>query len=38
MFILPYFGLAVILPGMLTNFFAGGAASIYGNLTGGREL
>lgn len=37
MFILPYFGLAVILPGMLTNFFAGGTAGIYGNLTGGRR-
>lgn len=37
MFILPFFGLAVILPGMLTNFFAGGTAGIYGNLTGGRR-
>ncbi|WP_067143411.1 PTS sugar transporter subunit IIC [Oceanivirga salmonicida] len=37
MFVLPIFGLAVILPGMLTNFFAGGTAGIYGNLTGGRR-
>lgn len=37
MFILPVFGLAMILPGMLTNFFAGGTAGIFGNLTGGRR-
>lgn len=35
MFVLPVFGLAMILPGMLTAFFAGGTAGIFGNLTGG---
>jgi len=37
MFVLPTFGLAMILPGILTNFFAGGTAGIFGNLTGGRR-
>jgi len=37
MFVLPSFGLAMILPGMLTNFFAGGTAGIFGNATGGRR-
>lgn len=37
MFILPWFGLAMILPGMLTNFFAGGTAGIFGNAVGGRR-
>lgn len=37
MFILPVFGLAMILPGMLTNFFAGGTAGIFGNQVGGRR-
>ncbi|MCF1586252.1 PTS sugar transporter subunit IIC [Tetragenococcus koreensis] len=37
MFILPQFGLAMILPGMLTNFFAGGTAGIFGNAVGGRR-
>ncbi|MBP9478291.1 MAG: PTS sugar transporter subunit IIC [Sebaldella sp.] len=37
MFILPLFGLAIILPGMLTNFFAGGTAGIFGNAVGGRR-
>lgn len=37
MFTLPVFGLAMILPGMLTNFFAGGTAGIFGNATGGRR-
>ncbi|WP_018659006.1 PTS sugar transporter subunit IIC [Allofustis seminis] len=37
MFILPTFGLAMILPGMLTNFFAGGTAGIFGNEVGGRR-
>ena len=37
MFTLPFFGLAMILPGMLTNFFAGGTAGIFGNATGGRR-
>ncbi len=37
MFLLPVFGFAMILPGMLTNFFAGGTAGIFGNATGGRR-
>lgn len=37
MFVLPTFGLAMILPGMLTNFFAGGTAGIFGNQVGGRR-
>lgn len=37
MFLLPIFGLAVILPGMLSNFFAGGTAGIFGNVVGGRR-
>ena len=37
MFVLPTFGLALILPGMLTNFFAGGTAGIFGNAAGGRR-
>lgn len=37
MFVLPTFGLAMILPGMLTNFFAGGTAGIFGNAPGGRR-
>jgi len=37
MFVLPTFGLAMILPGMLTNFFAGGTVGIFGNAVGGRR-
>jgi PTS system ascorbate-specific IIC component len=37
MFLMPAIGLAVILPGMLTNFFAGGTAGIFGNVVGGRR-
>lgn len=37
MFALPAFGFAVIVPGMLTNFFAGGTAGIFGNAVGGRR-
>ena len=37
MFVLPTFGLAMILPGMLTNFFAGGTAGSFGNAAGGRR-
>lgn len=37
MLTLPFFGLAMILPGMLTNFFAGGTAGIFGNAIGGRR-
>lgn len=35
MFFFPKIGLAMIIPGILTNFFAGGTAGIFGNLTGG---
>lgn len=34
---LPAVGFAVIVPGMLTNFFAGGTAGIFGNAVGGRR-
>ena len=37
MLLLPIFGLATILPGMLTNFFAGGTAGIFGNAMGGKR-
>ncbi|MEQ9870954.1 PTS sugar transporter subunit IIC [Pectobacterium odoriferum] len=37
MLIFPMFGLAMILPGLLTNFFAGGTAGIFGNALGGRR-
>ncbi|PAE89221.1 PTS sugar transporter subunit IIC [Shouchella clausii] len=35
MLFFPVIGLAMILPGMLTNFFAGGTAGIFGNAIGG---
>lgn len=35
MFLFPFFGLPVLLPGMMTNFFAGGTAGIFGNKEGG---
>jgi len=37
MFVLPMFGLPMIIPGMMTNFFAGGGAGIFGNEVGGRR-
>lgn len=37
MILFPLFGLAMILPGLLTNFFAGGAAGVFGNALGGRR-
>ncbi|WP_314154694.1 PTS transporter subunit IIC, partial [Rouxiella badensis] len=37
MFLFPNVGLAMILPGMLTNFFAGGTAGIFANAVGGRR-
>ncbi|VDR26070.1 Ascorbate-specific PTS system EIIC component [Raoultella terrigena] len=37
MIVFPMFGLAMILPGLLTNFFAGGAAGVFGNAMGGRK-
>ncbi len=37
MFVFPNVGLAMILPGMLTNFFAGGTAGVFANAVGGRR-
>ena len=37
MLVFPIFGMAMILPGLLTNFFAGGTAGIFGNAMGGRR-
>ena len=37
MILFPMFGLAMILPGLLTNFFAGGTAGVFGNAIGGRR-
>ena len=37
MFLFPSVGLAMILPGMLTNFFAGGTAGVFANAVGGRR-
>lgn len=37
MLLLPKFGLAMILPGILTCFFAGGTAGIFGDALGGRR-
>jgi len=37
MFTLPMVGLPMILPGMMTNFFAGGGAGIFANQAGGRR-
>jgi PTS system ascorbate-specific IIC component len=37
MLVFPMFGLAMILPGLLTNFFAGGTAGVFGNALGGRR-
>lgn len=37
MLVFPMFGMAMILPGLLTNFFAGGTAGIFGNAIGGRR-
>lgn len=36
MFILPFFGLKVIVPGLVPHFFTGAAAGVFGNATGGR--
>ncbi|MFC7329647.1 PTS ascorbate transporter subunit IIC [Marinactinospora rubrisoli] len=33
----PAAGIAVVLPGLLPQFFTGGAAGVYGNATGGRR-
>lgn len=32
----PWLGLALILPGLVPHFFTGGAAGVYGNASGGR--
>lgn len=37
MFLTPLFGLPMVLPGVLSNFFAGGTAGIFGNQVGGRR-
>lgn len=37
MFIFPIFGMALIIPSMSSNFFAGGTAGIFGNALGGRK-
>ncbi|MDV2884489.1 PTS ascorbate transporter subunit IIC [Alkalihalophilus pseudofirmus] len=37
MFILPVFGLALIVPGLVPHFFTGAAAGVFGNAMGGRR-
>ncbi|SDJ25519.1 PTS ascorbate transporter subunit IIC [Salimicrobium halophilum] len=37
MFLLPLFGLRVIVPGLVPHFFTGAAAGVFGNATGGRK-
>lgn len=37
MLLFPVFSLPMMLPGMLTNFFAGGTAGIFGNAVGGKR-
>lgn len=37
MFIFPLFGMALIIPSMSSNFFAGGTAGIFGNALGGKR-
>jgi PTS system ascorbate-specific IIC component len=37
MFLMRPLGLALVIPGMIAQFFDGGAAGIYGNATGGRR-
>ncbi len=37
MFLLPLFGLKVIVPGLIPHFFTGAAAGVFGNATGGRR-
>lgn len=36
MFILPFIGLKVIVPGLVPHFFTGAAAGVFGNATGGK--
>ena len=37
MFVLPAFGLKVIVPGLVPHFFTGATAGVFGNATGGRR-
>lgn len=37
MFLLPLFGLAVIVPGLVPHFFTGATAGVFGNAMGGRR-
>jgi ascorbate PTS system EIIC component len=37
MFLFPFFGLAMIVPGLVPHFFCGATAGIFGNATGGRR-
>jgi PTS system ascorbate-specific IIC component len=37
MFLLPLFGLKIIVPGLIPHFFTGAAAGVFGNATGGRR-
>ncbi|XJZ26650.1 PTS ascorbate transporter subunit IIC [Bacillota bacterium Lsc_1132] len=37
MFLLPIFGLKVIVPGLIPHFFTGAGAGVFGNATGGRR-
>ena len=37
MFILPFIGLSVIVPGLIPHFFTGATAAVFGNATGGRR-
>ncbi|TMW72282.1 PTS ascorbate transporter subunit IIC [Alteribacter natronophilus] len=37
MFLLPIFGLALIVPGLVPHFFTGAAAGVFGNALGGRK-
>jgi len=36
-FLLPLFGLSVIVPGLIPHFFCGATAGVYGNATGGKR-
>lgn len=37
MFLCPFFGLSVIVPGLVPHFFCGATAGVYGNICGGRR-
>ena len=37
MFLWPLFGLPMVIPGIMSNFFAGGTAAIFANAKGGRR-